>query len=36
LWEEVPVPIDGQLAMPTAPGLGLSFNEDTIKTFGVV
>src|SRR3954469_23241721 len=33
LWEEVPVPIDGQLAMPTAPGLGLSFNEDTIKTF---
>src|SRR5271166_1335356 len=35
LWEEVPVPENGELAMPTAPGLGLKFNEDTIKTFDV-
>ena len=27
LWEEVPVPVDGALAMPTAPGLGLKFDE---------
>jgi hypothetical protein len=35
LWEEVPVPVDGELAMPAAPGLGLKFNEDTIRRFSV-
>ena len=31
----VPQPIDGDLLMPTAPGLGLKFNEETIRRFGV-
>ena len=35
LWEEVPVPVNGELAMPTAPGLGLKFDEDAIRRFGV-
>jgi L-talarate/galactarate dehydratase len=35
LWEEVPAPVDGLLAMPTAPGLGLKFNEESIRRFGV-
>jgi L-alanine-DL-glutamate epimerase-like enolase superfamily enzyme len=35
LFEEVPVPQNGDLIMPAAPGLGLKFNEDTIKRFGV-
>jgi len=35
LFEEVPVPQDGDLVMPTAPGLGLKFNEETIRRFGV-
>ena len=35
LWEEVPVPVNGELAMPTAPGLGLKFDETAIRTFGV-
>jgi len=35
LWEEVPVPVNGKLAMPTAPGLGLKFDETAIRTFGV-
>src|SRR5271167_1395145 len=35
LWEEVPIPHDGLLAMPTAPGLGLKFSADAIKRFGV-
>src|SRR5439155_16529863 len=35
LWEEVPVPVNGQLAMPTAPGLGPKLNEDAIRRFSV-
>jgi L-talarate/galactarate dehydratase len=35
LWEEVPVPRNGLLAMPKAPGLGLEFNRDTIRRFAV-
>ncbi|HEX3522333.1 MAG TPA: mandelate racemase/muconate lactonizing enzyme family protein, partial [Stellaceae bacterium] len=35
LWEEVPQPINGELAMSTAPGLGLKFDEQTIRAFGV-
>ena len=34
LWEAVPLPQDGELAMPTAPGLGLDFNEEAIRRFG--
>jgi L-alanine-DL-glutamate epimerase-like enolase superfamily enzyme len=33
LWEEVPVPKNGELAMPTAPGLGLKFNEEAVRRF---
>src|SRR5216683_1360474 len=35
LWEEVPVPVNGELAMPTGPGLGLKFNDEAIRRFGV-
>ena len=35
LWEAVPVPENGLLAMPTAPGLGLKLSADAIKRFGV-
>ena len=35
LWEEVPVPTNGELAMPTSPGLGLKFEEDAIRRFAV-
>jgi len=28
LWEEVPVPVKGQLAVPNKPGLGLEFSRD--------
>ena len=30
LWEAVPLPVDGELAMPTAPGLGLEFDQAAI------
>ncbi|MBO0739710.1 MAG: mandelate racemase/muconate lactonizing enzyme family protein, partial [Alphaproteobacteria bacterium] len=35
LFEEVPTPVNGELAMPAAPGLGLRFNEETIKAFAI-
>ena len=35
LWEEVPVPVNGELAMPAAPGLGLKFNDEAIRRFAV-
>jgi L-talarate/galactarate dehydratase len=35
LWDEVPVPTNGDLAMPTATGLGLKFNEDAIRRYAV-
>src|SRR5690348_9400935 len=35
LWEEVTVPVNGRLVMPAAPGIGLKFNEEAIRTFGV-
>ena len=35
LWEEVPAPQNGLLAMPTAAGLGLNFSADAIKRFAV-
>jgi L-alanine-DL-glutamate epimerase-like enolase superfamily enzyme len=33
LFEEVPQPVNGELAMPTAAGLGLRFDEDTVKRY---
>src|SRR6476661_5622210 len=35
LWKSVPAPVNGELAMPTGPGLGLKFDEQTIRTFAV-
>jgi L-alanine-DL-glutamate epimerase-like enolase superfamily enzyme len=35
LFEEVPRPHNGELVLPSAPGLGLKFNEDTIARYGV-
>ncbi|MGA8548822.1 MAG: enolase C-terminal domain-like protein, partial [Stellaceae bacterium] len=35
LWEEVPAPQNGLLAMPTGAGLGLNFSADAIKRFAV-
>jgi L-alanine-DL-glutamate epimerase-like enolase superfamily enzyme len=35
LFEEVPQPQNGELAMPTAPGLGLKFNRQTIDRYRV-
>jgi L-talarate/galactarate dehydratase len=36
LWKEFPSVIDGQLAVPSAPGLGLEFNPDTLAKYAVV
>jgi L-alanine-DL-glutamate epimerase-like enolase superfamily enzyme len=33
LFEQVPQPVSGELAMPTAPGLGLNFNRQTIDRY---
>jgi L-alanine-DL-glutamate epimerase-like enolase superfamily enzyme len=33
LFETVPLPQDGMLAMPTLPGLGLRFNRDVVNRF---
>src|SRR5437660_2474064 len=35
LWEEVPAPVNGELAMPTHSGLGLKFNEESIRRSSV-
>jgi L-talarate/galactarate dehydratase len=35
LFEEVPRPHNGELAMPTRPGLGLSFDRDAVQRFRV-
>ena len=34
LYEEVPLPEKGELAVPDKPGLGLNFNKDVLKRFG--
>jgi len=34
LFEEVPVPVNGELAVPDKPGLGLKFDEAALKRFG--
>ena len=33
LWKEVPQPVNGLLAMPTLPGLGLEFDESAIAKY---
>jgi L-alanine-DL-glutamate epimerase-like enolase superfamily enzyme len=33
LWKAVPEPKDGMLAMPTAPGLGLEFDQSAIDKY---
>lgn len=35
LFEEVPQPVKGGLAVPDKPGLGLKFNRDMVKRYGV-
>ena len=35
LFEEVPRPVKGELAMPTAPGLGLKFDQAALDRFAV-
>jgi L-alanine-DL-glutamate epimerase-like enolase superfamily enzyme len=35
LWEEVPVPVNGKLAMPSAPGLGLKLDGAAVRRFAV-
>jgi L-alanine-DL-glutamate epimerase-like enolase superfamily enzyme len=35
LFEEVPRPQNGELVMPTAPGLGLKFDQATVDRYGV-
>ena len=34
LFEEVPVPVNGELAVPDKPGLGLKFDQATLKRYG--
>ena len=34
LFEEVPLPIEGQLTVPAKPGLGLAFDEAALKRYG--
>ena len=35
LWEEIPVMEKGDLIVPDKPGLGLKFNRDVVKRYGV-
>ena len=35
LFEEVPRPVGGKLTVPDKPGLGLNFDKDVIKRYGV-
>ena len=35
LWEEMPKMENGELVVPDKPGLGLEFNQDTIKQYQV-
>jgi mandelate racemase len=34
LFEEVPQPVRGELAVPDGPGLGLKFDRDAMRRFG--
>jgi len=33
LFEEVPVPVKGELTVPDQPGLGLKFNQAVLKRY---
>ena len=35
LYEEVPVPVKGELVVPGKPGLGLKFDKNALKRYGV-
>ena len=35
LYEEVVWPVNGMLSMPQKPGLGVSFNEEVFRLYGV-
>ena len=35
LWEEIPEMEKGDLVVPDKPGLGLKFNQDIIRKYGV-
>jgi L-alanine-DL-glutamate epimerase-like enolase superfamily enzyme len=35
LFEEVPVPVDGELIVPSRPGLGLTLNQEVVERFAV-
>jgi L-alanine-DL-glutamate epimerase-like enolase superfamily enzyme len=35
LFKEVPVPVNGELPVPSKPGLGLAFDRDALKRYGV-
>jgi len=35
LWKEVPQPVNGELTVPDKPGLGLEFDADALKRYGV-
>ena len=35
LWTEFPQIADGHLTVPTKPGLGLEFNQDTLTRFTI-
>jgi L-alanine-DL-glutamate epimerase-like enolase superfamily enzyme len=34
LFREVPLPQNGELVMPTKPGLGLEFDPEALRKFG--
>ena len=35
IWKEVPQPVKGELIVPDKPGLGLEFDNDALKRYGV-
>jgi mandelate racemase len=35
LYKEVPQPVNGELTVPDKPGLGLEFDPDALKRYGV-
>jgi len=35
LWDRVPAPVNGMIPMPSAPGLGLKFNDEAMRRFAV-
>jgi L-alanine-DL-glutamate epimerase-like enolase superfamily enzyme len=35
IWKEVPQPVNGELTVPGRPGLGLEFDPDALKRYGV-